>query len=431
MLIPVAVLAGFGCLTLGGANGRPVAPADAEIPKPIELWPKGAPGTTGDSDEDKPAIYPFLPPPDKNTGAAILVCPGGGFTTRCMDQEGVLVAQWLNARGIAAFALRYRIGPIYSRRESQQDAHRAMQYLRAHADEYHTSPDRIGIIGFSAGAELACLATFNPVEGKAEATDPLDRFPSRANFMILSYGSAPMRAQGAGNNPQGAPGSAAAPPTFMFCTAEDASHINGMITLYNSLRTARVPVEVHFFPNGEHGVAFAQGDPVLGTWPDLMFNWVRAGGFLASQKPVAVSGVVKVDGEPLPHGYVIFTPIDSVGAPPVTAYVLNTGRVRGQYSFRASQGPTPGRYRVEVRQDATRWQSNANNTTLQQLTQKARGGSDQDRQALHDYGRKRDLSPSIEGLRVYRKQRSTDTQDMIVEVKAAGENKIDLEVFSK
>src|SRR6476646_4752944 len=103
----------------------------------------GAPGTTGNTDEDRPAVYPFLPPADKNTGAAILICPGGGFTTRCMDFEGVLVARWLNAHGIAGFVLRYRIRPMYGMKESLRDAQRGMQFIRAHADEYHIAADRL------------------------------------------------------------------------------------------------------------------------------------------------------------------------------------------------------------------------------------------------------------------------------------------------
>jgi len=406
--------------------------ADPPVPKPVELWPGAVPEATGTSDEDKPAVYPYLPDPDKRTGAAILVCPGGGFTTRCADFEGVLIARWLQDRGIAAFILRYRIRPLYTMKESIQDANRAMQFLRSRAKEFGIAPDRIGAIGFSAGAVLAATATFAPLAGSAEAADPVERFPSLPNFLILAYGSSPLGGRG-GVNPPAGTGSAVAPPTFLFCTGEDASHITGMTDLYAALRRARVPVEAHFFAHGEHGVGFAQGDPVLGEWPSLMYRWVRAGGFLTDKKRVAVSGTVTIDGELLVSGSVTFTPIDGSGAPPVTAYVMNTGKGAGAFALGADQGPVPGKYRVEVRQDATRWLSNSVNPMMLKMTQKQRSGTltDADRKEWHEYARARDLSPSLEGLRVYPKQRPTDKEDLVVEVPEAAGKKLAIEVFSK
>src|SRR5262245_53607959 len=107
--------------------------ANDPAPRAIELWPKGAPAATGASDEDKPAIIPYLPASDKNTGAGVLICPGGAFTNRAVNHEGVLIAQWLKARGIAGFVLRYRIRPLYTQNDSTQDAQRGLRYLRANA----------------------------------------------------------------------------------------------------------------------------------------------------------------------------------------------------------------------------------------------------------------------------------------------------------
>src|SRR4051812_16619705 len=104
----------------GGGGTRSLA--DDSVPRPVELWTNGAPGATGDSDEDKPAVYAYLPPPERNTGAAVLVCPGGGFTTRCVDFEGVLIAQWLESHGVAGVILRYRIRPLYQMKDSLLDA---------------------------------------------------------------------------------------------------------------------------------------------------------------------------------------------------------------------------------------------------------------------------------------------------------------------
>jgi acetyl esterase/lipase len=425
-----------------GSGAADVSTTRESLPKPLELWPNGAPGATADTDEDRPAVYPFLPPADKNTGAAILICPGGGFTTRCTDFEGVLVARWLNARGIAGFVLRYRIRPMYGMKDSLRDAQRGVQYLRAHADEFHIAPGRLGIIGFSAGADLAAAAATRPLAGKPDAEDTLDRLSSRPDFQVLVYGSAPLPAAGEANGAAAADPAQdkqqpSAPPTFMFCTAEDPGHLNGMLALYGNLRRARVPVEAHFFQSGEHGVALAQGDPVLGVWPNLLFNWVRGNGFLTDKPRVAIRGIVKLDGEPLPRGEVILTPLDPpaapLGAPPVVGRVFNTGPTRGEFAVPQGQGPVPGRYRVEVRQDATRWLSNSRDPVQLKMAQKQRAGTltDADRQEWIDSARKRDLSPSIEDQRVYRHKRPGDKEEMVVEIREGGENRVDLEVLSK
>jgi acetyl esterase/lipase len=233
----------------------------ANLPDPVLLWAKGAPGATGDSDEDKPAIYPFLPPKDKNTGAAIIVAPGGGFTKRCMDYEGVIIARWLNDHGIAAFVLRYRLNPLYTRKDATLDGQRSVQFLRAHAADYNISSDRIGMIGFSAGSELESLVGLQaPLEPKPQSDDLIERQSSRLNYMIMAYGSS------AGTVDRNTP------PTFMFCTAEDRSHATGMLNLYWDMYNANVPAEIHIFPKGEHGVGLANGDAQLGVWPDLMYN---------------------------------------------------------------------------------------------------------------------------------------------------------------
>ncbi len=419
------------CLTLGPIL-IPHRMSAAEPPPPaILLWPDRAPGATGDTDEDRPAIYPYLPSAEKNTGAAVLVCPGGGFLTRCSDHEGVLVAQWLQAHGIAGFVLRYRIGPIYSRQESLLDAQRALRHLRAHAAEFHLSPDRIGIIGFSAGGELAGMTAAQALAAKPGEADPLERPSSRPDFAILAYGGSVSRETNEVKVP--ANGTNTYPPTFMFCTAEDAGHLNSMLSLYTALRQQHVPVEAHFFADGEHGVSLAQNDPVLGLWPELMFQWMRTSGWLTDRPRLAVHGTVKLDSEPLPHGSVIFTPLDSAGAPPVVAYLLGTTAVPAEFTLRPERGLTPGRYRVEVRQDAVRWQSNSRNPIMIRMSQKQRAGTltDEDRREWNAYARQRQLSPAIEGPRVFTRRHPGDKDEQLVEVKAGTENQFEIEVFSK
>jgi acetyl esterase/lipase len=400
-----------------------IARADP-IPTPLLLWPGGAPGASGDSPEDKPAIYVYLPDPAATTGTAMLVVPGGGFQTRVPDHEGTLIAQWLKARGIAAFVLRYRIQPIGNRSDSLADAHRAIRYIRSHADEYKISPNRIGTIGFSAGAELLNIAALTPAPAVADSADAVERVSGEMNFMVLAYGST--------NNP--APDAdSKVPPTFMFCTAEDSGHLNGMLTLYANLRKARVPVEAHFFVDGEHGVGFANGDPVLGEWPELMFNWIRGRGLLSDQPRVAVKGMAKLDGEPLPRGVVVFTPIDQPAAPTVAAYVFNTGPVRGEFNIPQNKGLIPGRYRVEMHQYAMRWMSNSREPFIVAYNEKRRNGTltDQDQQDYLKFARARDLEPTIDNERVFKTKRPDDKEPIVVEIKPDQTGSIDIDVFSK
>jgi acetyl esterase/lipase len=247
------------------------------IPEPVLLWSNGAPGALPDAngaftDEDKPALYAFRAPAATNTGAAFLVIPGGAFTNRGMDNEGVQIAQFLNRNGVAGFVLRYRIGPNYpSRNISTMDGQRAMRWIRAHAAEYGVNPERIGIIGFSAGAELEGDAFYNAsVAGNPDAADPVDRLSAKANFSALIYGGRNITAEVA----------AVAPPTFLFNTLEDASHMPPQLSVFNAMRAAGRPVEAHWYQYGPHGTSMSLGDPQLGQWPGLMVKWLKTAGWL-------------------------------------------------------------------------------------------------------------------------------------------------------
>lgn len=288
LLSPAAELPPVGGLVGGAKNPGQAAYLEAlarqgpgpvpGIPAPILLWPNGAPKAVPDAsgvftDEDKPAIYAFPAPANNNTGAAFLILPGGGFTNRVIDTEGIQIAKFLNQHGIAGFVLRYRIGPTYPTRDiSTLDGHRGMRFIRAHAAEYKVSPDRIGVIGFSAGGELQTNAFYNSVlEGDPKAADPLDRFTTRANFSVLIYGGRPIQ------NP------ASAPPTFFFATLDDAGGSGAELPIFNALRQAGVSAEAHFFQVGPHGTTMSPGDPQLGQWPELMIKWLKVGGFLTSK----------------------------------------------------------------------------------------------------------------------------------------------------
>jgi len=354
------------------------------------------------------------------------VVPGGGFTIRAVDHEGVLVAQWLKEHGITAFLLRYRLRPLYNRNDWVRDGQRAMQYIRSHANEYGVSVDRIGAIGFSAGATLISDMTLNAPSNQANVADPLDHFSSKPNFLILAYGS--MRIP---NNADSI-SIASFPPTFMYGTVEDRSSNGGMQEMYSRLYRAGVPVEAHFFQNGIHGTGFALGDPVLGQWTNLLHNWLLVGGFLTSKPQIALSGVVKLDGSALVKGMVILTPMDNRGAPPVIVYINNTGTGElGRFLVPKNQGPVEGRYKVEVRQDATRWISNSRETFMIQMMDKQSKGTltAADQKQWGEYLRKRNLSPSIDKQRIYSREHPKDKQDYIIDVKEGKEMLI--EVFSK
>ncbi|MEP7108371.1 MAG: alpha/beta hydrolase [Ferruginibacter sp.] len=411
------------CFALIGLMSTAFAQKPAD---PILLWPDGAPGATGISDEDKPAVIPFVPESSKRNGAAILVVPGGGFTIRAVDHEGVLVAQWLTDHGITAFLLRYRLRPLYTRNDWVKDGQRGMQYIRAHATEYGLSTDRVGAVGFSAGATLITDMSLNAVIPQANATDPLDRFSSKPDFLILAYGSMHI--------PNNADSIAITgfPSTFIYGTAEDRSSNGGMQEMYSRLYRAGVPVEAHFFQNGIHGTGFALGDPVLGQWTNLLHNWLAVGGFLTSKPQVAISGIVKLDGSPLVKGMVILKPLNDAEAPPVIVYVNNTGTGElGRFLVPKNQGPIEGMYKVEVRQDATHWVSNSREPFMINMMDKQNKGTltDADKKEWGEYIRKRDLSPSIYKQRIYPRKYSNDKEDYVVDIRDGKE--LLIEVFSK
>ena len=408
------------CLSISSSH------AQSSLAAPILLWPQGAPGATGTSDEDKPALIPFVPEKSKQNGTAVLVIPGGGFTIRAVDHEGVLVAQWLKERGITAFLLRYRLRPLYDRKDWLADGQRAIQYIRANAAQYQIDPDRVGAVGFSAGAMLAADLGFNASLGDANATDPLEKQSALPDFDILAYGAMPFPAALSPERLK------QVPPTFMFGTVEDAGSLNGLSTLFVDMVKNKVPVEAHFFQNGVHGSGFAVGDPILGEWPNLLWNWMHTNGFLSPKKRLALNGTVKLDGSPLLRGIIVLTPLDNPNDPPVVVYMTNTGTGElGRFSMPAEQGPVKGKYKVEVRQEATRWTSNSRDPFMINMMAKQRDNTltDADKKEWGEFLRKRNLNPSIDNQKVFRKQRPGDGMDYVVEIVEGKEMVI--EVWSK
>ncbi len=161
--------------------------APVGTPKVEPLWSGTVPGALGTGDADTPTLTTYLPAQGQATGAGIVICPGGGYQGLAVDHEGHEVARWLTSRGIAAFILKYRLGPSYHHPAMLQDVLRAIRVVRSRAAEFHIKPDRVGIMGFSAGGHLASSAAtlFDSPDGKV--ADGLDAVSSRPDFAVLAY----------------------------------------------------------------------------------------------------------------------------------------------------------------------------------------------------------------------------------------------------
>jgi len=275
----------------------PSKPAASDEPQTFALWENGAPGALGHEDSDIPTLtyYPAI----QGIPTAIVVAPGGGYRGLAMNHEGRQIANWLNAAGISAFVLKYRLGPRYHHPIELGDAQRAIRLVRARAAEYGLKPDRIGMMGFSAGGHLTSTAETHFDSGNPNAADPIDRASSRPDFAILGYpvisltapfthkGSAeallgdspdPKLLENLSNDLQVTPQT---PPTFLFSTSADTGvPAENSVAFYLALHKANVPAELHIFQKGPHGVGLDLSDVALGEWPKLLINWLRGLGLL-------------------------------------------------------------------------------------------------------------------------------------------------------
>lgn len=272
-------------------------PQGGEV-KRMRLWEGDAPGAKGKEDADIPTLALYAPPAGKANGAAVVICPGGGYGGLA-DHEAKPPADWLNTLGVTGFVLKYRLGPRYQQPVMPQDVARALRYVRYHAKEWNLDPKRIGVMGFSAGGHLASTAATHFDDGDANAADPIDRISSRPDVAILVYPvitmTDPFTHGGSRQNLLGKSPSPdlieafsnekrvtlKTPPTFLMHTADDA-----VVPMENSLlfamacRKAGVPVELHVYEHGPHGVGMGGTDPVLSKWPGTCAEWLKARGFL-------------------------------------------------------------------------------------------------------------------------------------------------------
>ncbi len=267
----------------------------AAQPQEMLLWPEGAPGAQGEEPKDKPKLIAYLPDADKATGAAIVVCPGGGYGGLAMDHEGHQIGAWLNSIGVAAFICDYRHrGKGYAHPAPLADAQRAIRTVRARASEWNVKPDRIGIIGFSAGGHLASTAVTHFDAGKADATDAIEKVSCRPDFGVLCYAviafDQPYTHRGSQHNLIGADApkelveslsnekqvTSETPPVFLWHTTQDtAVPPQNSAVFYLACVEHKVPAELHIFERGQHGVGLGKG--IVGTeeWSKLCEAWMR------------------------------------------------------------------------------------------------------------------------------------------------------------
>jgi endo-1,4-beta-xylanase len=263
----------------------------ADLNPVIPLWPSGAPGVRGNASPESvrlteagerivsnvhvPSITVYLPSPNKASGTSVIVVPGGGHRELWMDHEGYRVADYLAHHGVAAFVLKYRLarekGSTYTvEGESLSDVQRAIRVVRSRAADWRLDPARVGVMGFSAGGELAALAGTRYDDGAADSSDPVARQSSRPSFQALLYPAIPT---GLTYSPQ-------TPRAFLLGGAQDQPGISqGLAELYLAMRRAGTRAELHIYDGVGHGFGLraANTGPVA-AWPQRFLEWLDAGG---------------------------------------------------------------------------------------------------------------------------------------------------------
>ena len=259
-------------------------------PQVISLWSQGAPGFESRRDLpeeardywvrriNNPTITVFLPPPDKATGAAVVVAPGGGFRELVYVNEGVRAAEFFNSIGVAAFILKYRLpgeeNSPYTMDNVRQDAYRAMRFVRSRAAEWQIDPHRVGMMGFSAGGALVSLVAYAPGNGAPSAPDPIDRLNGKPDFQILVFPGGP--------EPQTI--TADAPPSFLIVANDDEYGCDKVtLGIFEKLRAAGVRTEAVFLAQGKHAFNMNERPNLLTVmhWPQQLADWMHDSGFLS------------------------------------------------------------------------------------------------------------------------------------------------------
>jgi acetyl esterase/lipase len=301
-------LAQFVSITIliAGLTSQVAAQPTADSPKPIVLWPKGAPGEKGDIGEEhdttkpteglvagkrvirlgnvsNPTIAIYRPPADKDTGAAIIVCPGGAYRILAMDLEGTEVCEWLNTIGVTGVLLKYRVpsrAGLEKHAAALQDAQRALSYVRFHAAEWSIATNRIGILGFSAGGHLSAAASTAFGQRTYETVDEADAASCRPDFALLIYPAyLAIKEQGEKIAPE-LTITDKTPPTVLVQTEDDGVRMENSLFYYLALKQAHVPAEMHLYADGGHGYGLRHSEHAVSHWPARAEEWLRGRGIL-------------------------------------------------------------------------------------------------------------------------------------------------------
>ena len=284
-------------------GGVPAARA-ADKPTVLDLWPDKAPGDKGDLGDEKvtegkgahpgidqitniskPTVTVYRPAKDVDTGAACVVAPGGGYRVVVWSKEGVDPAEWLNSIGVTAVVLKYRV----PRREGTpnnvpppqalMDAQRAISLTRSKAKEWNLDPNRIGMMGFSAGGHLTAWASTNFDKRSYEPIDDADKASCRPDFGVLVYPGGVAARDSDELSPE-IRVTKETPPTFIAVAADDQGSADGSVKVFQALRKAGVPAELHVYASGGHGFGLRPSDKPCSTWPQRCADWMKAQGLL-------------------------------------------------------------------------------------------------------------------------------------------------------
>ena len=284
-------------LLAGVTVGAALEPAQV-----LKVWPEGAPGPVNDTGPERilptapggkqalrvegvtdPTLLVYPAPGNKSTGTAIIICPGGGFSKVVPDLEGSEIAENFNALGITAFVLKYRTTPS-GKPEPQagpvMDAQRSVSLVRAKAEEFGVKADRIGLLGVSAGGQVAVIATCNHAQRSYPLKDAVDKVSCRPDFLALIY---PWRIQDASDATKLRADihvDKTLPPVFMAHAADDkGAKIEGSLLLFLQLQAAGIPTEAHLYAKGGHGFGLRPADvPCPTDWPLRFAEWLRVMG---------------------------------------------------------------------------------------------------------------------------------------------------------
>ena len=253
----------------------------------IQLWKGNVPGETKEKQQPvaspakddvfrymevtNPAIEVWMPEPGKKNGAAVIVCPGGGYNILAYDLEGTEVAAWLNEIGYTAFVLQYRVPK--KREGALQDAQRALRIVRSNAGKWNLDAGKIGIMGFSAGGSLSARAATLSHKRSYTPVDAADSISCRPDFALLIYPAYLDQGEGRSLTPELLL-SKETPPIFIFQTADD-TYGNSALVMTTALRDAKLPVELHLMPVGGHGYGLRKGKAAAEIWPVLAEKWLN------------------------------------------------------------------------------------------------------------------------------------------------------------